>query len=130
MHRSTCQSAGACPVPAAAASQQRLPYCMMSGTCSDGKWQHFFRRGLVAWCLACLAWAWLNIVLCSASIFLRVRGRMLPHPAQVYGWPFGLTRKWQRILKPYRTRWHAFWGGLWARCCSCCAKRDSGPGCV
>ena len=35
---------------------------------------------------------------------------------QVYGWPFGLTRKWQRFLKPYRNAWNGFWGGLRAKC--------------
>ena len=35
---------------------------------------------------------------------------------QVYGWPFGLTRKWQAAIKPLETRWNGFWSSLWAKC--------------
>ena len=42
---------------------------------------------------------------------------------QVYGWPFGLTRKWQAAIKPLETRWNGFWSSLCARCA---ARRQKG----
>ncbi|CAL8465374.1 g4910 [Coccomyxa elongata] len=47
------------------------------------------------------------------------------HMNQVYGWPFNLTRKWQKLIKPYRTTWNAFWSSLYDKCTACCGKKQS-----
>ena len=41
---------------------------------------------------------------------------------QVYGWPFGLTRKFNVSIRPYKTRVSA----LWAKATRCCRRRQGG----
>lgn len=40
---------------------------------------------------------------------------------QVYGWPFNLTRKFNIVIRPYKTRLAA----SWARVTRCCGRKQA-----
>ncbi len=61
----------------------------------------------------------------SVNFFRQALAELVPWGMQVYGWPFNLTRKWQKLIKPYRTKWNAFWSSLYHKCTACCGKKQS-----